>query len=104
MNLEARTIEVMIHLYCCAHHGAESGLCEDCSGLLAYALERIEKCPVGVNKPVCNQCTVHCYAPAMRERIKAVMRFAGPRMLWRHPVLAIRHLIRSKRYSGIRSK
>lgn len=96
MNLEARTVSVMIHLYCRAHHGAVKGLCDDCVGLLAYAEERIGNCPFGLDKPVCNQCTVHCYESEKRERIKAIMRYAGPRMIWRHPVLAIRHLCRSR--------
>ena len=96
MNLEARTVAAMIRIYCRAHHGAAKDLCTDCSGLFAYAEQRIEQCPFGIDKPVCNHCTVHCYQPEMRERIKVVMRYAGPRMLWRHPVLAIRHLSRSK--------
>jgi hypothetical protein len=104
MNLEARTVAAMIHIYCRARHGAADGLCADCAGLLAYAEARIEKCPFGVDKPVCNKCTVHCYKPEMRDQIKEVMRFAGPRMMRRHPILAVRHLIRSKRYSGTRSK
>ncbi|MCF7818223.1 MAG: nitrous oxide-stimulated promoter family protein [Kiritimatiellales bacterium] len=103
MNLEARTVAAMIHIYCRAHHGAAQDLCADCAGLLAYAQERIFKCPFGIDKPVCSQCTVHCYQPEQRERIKVVMRYAGPRMLWRHPLLAIRHLYRS-RYFGGRSK
>lgn len=103
MKLEARTVEAMIHIYCRAHHGAAADLCDDCDGLLAYAKERISKCPFGIDKPVCNQCTVHCYQPGMRERIKVVMRHAGPRMARRHPLLAIRHLLRSS-YFGGRSK
>lgn len=97
MNLEVRTVEAMILLYCRAHHGAVRELCEDCAGLLEYARERIEKCPFGKEKPVCNQCTVHCYKPESREQIKIVMRYAGPRMLLRHPLLAIRHLARTRR-------
>ncbi len=94
----------MIGIYCRSHHGASKALCADCEGLLSYAEERISKCPFGVDKPVCNHCTVHCYKPAMREAIQRVMRYAGPRMLGRHPLLAIRHLIRSRRYSRGRSK
>lgn len=30
----------------------------------------------------------------MRQRMQEVMRYAGPRMLWHHPVAAIRHLWR----------
>jgi len=100
MNPEARTVATMIRIYCRAHHGAATDLCADCTGLLEYAQERIEKCPFGSDKPVCNTCTVHCYQPPKRERIKVVMRYAGPRMVWRHPILAIRHLVRSRYFSG----
>ncbi len=100
MNLEARTVSAMIHIYCRAHHGAAKDLCGGCAGLLVYAQERIEKCPFGIDKPVCNQCTVHCYASEKRDQVKTVMRYAGPRMLLRHPILAVRHLIRSRFYSS----
>ena len=97
MNNEAQTVAAMIRIHCRARHGAAKDLCADCAGLLAYAGERIEKCPFGYDKPVCNKCTVHCYKREMRERIKTVMRYAGPRMIWHHPILAMRHLIRSRR-------
>lgn len=102
MNPEYKTIEVMVRLYCRKQHGAV--LCEECGELLDYARLRIEKCPFGEEKPACESCTVHCYQPEMRERVREVMRFSGPRMLMRHPVLAVRHLIRSKFYSAKRSK
>ena len=38
------------------------------------------------------KCPVHCYEAAMRERVRQVMRYAGPRMLLRHPILALLHL------------
>lgn len=97
MNLEARTVAAMIRIYCRAHHGAAKDLCNQCAGLLVYAEERIEQCPFGDEKTVCNQCTVHCYKPEMRERIKDVMRFSGPRMICHHPLLAVRHLIRARK-------
>ena len=94
----------MIRIYCRAHHAGSDGLCRSCEELFAYARQRIEKCPFGTDKPVCNTCPVHCYLPERQKRIKEVMRYAGPRMLRTHPLLAIRHLLRSKRYSGMRSK
>ena len=33
----------------------------------------------------------------MREKIREVMRFSGPRMIFPHPVMAIRHVIESKK-------
>jgi hypothetical protein len=99
MNPEVRTAIVMIHMYCRAHHGRDKGLCKECTGLLTYAQERIAACPFGEGKPICSKCTVHCYSPEMRARIQTVMRYAGPRMVWHHPILAIRHLWRLRRRS-----
>ena len=44
-------------------------------------------------KTLCSACKVHCYKPEMREQIRTVMRWAGPRMLPVHPVLSIKHVI-----------
>jgi hypothetical protein len=92
LEREVRTVRLMIDLYCRRHHGAK-GLCGECRKLAAYAEQRIGKCPFGEEKPACGRCTIHCYKPEMKTRIREVMRFAGPRMTWRHPLLAIRHLL-----------
>lgn len=73
------------------------GLCEECSALLDYARRRLERCPYGVDKPTCAHCTTHCYRPALREQVREVMRYAGPRMAKEHPLLAAAHLIDSRR-------
>jgi len=93
---ELKTIEVMVDLYCAAHHTPESDgqpRCNACTELLDYAQRRLERCVFGDAKPNCAKCVVHCYNQTMREQVRTVMRWAGPRMLLTHPVLAIRHLI-----------
>ncbi len=90
---EARTIQVMIGMYCRGNHGTPEGLCADCQALQDYALGRLERCPYGGTKPTCAKCPIHCYAPEMRARIRTVMRYAGPRMLLSHPLLALGHLV-----------
>lgn len=87
---ERRTVAAMIRIFCRSKHGA-AGLCAECRDLEFYASQRLDRCPFGGDKPTCANCLVHCYAPARREQIRQVMRFAGPRMLWRHPWLALRH-------------
>jgi len=89
---EKRTIEAMIALYCRDNHRTTTALCQDCTALLEYARLRLDKCPFGEDKPTCANCPIHCYKPDMREKIKRVMRYSGPRMLLRHPALAIGHL------------
>ena len=102
-NRERRTLEVMVGLYCRETHGRGSGLCVPCQRLLGYAFERIENCPWGDEKPTCANCSVHCYRAEERLQILEQMRYAGPRMLKRHPVLAILHLIDKGRASDLES-
>jgi len=90
---EKKTIAAMVQLYCRKKHGGGGTLCDECSELLDYATCRLDRCPYGPQKPTCAKCPVHCYKPQMREQVKEVMRFAGPRMLLRHPILAVRHLL-----------
>ena len=59
----------------------------------ALRMARIEHCPFMETKTFCSACKVHCYQPEMREKIRTVMRWAGPRMLPVHPVLTIKHVI-----------
>lgn len=93
----------MLALYCRAHHclapSAAPGqscvrrpLCHECQELEDYAFCRLDRCPFGANKRTCADCPIHCYQPQLRTRIQAVMRYAGPRMLLRHPILALFHL------------
>ena len=91
IETEKRVVETMIRLYCTHAHDT-SDLCPSCTELLVYAHQRIDRCPDGTEKPFCSKCKIHCYEPYMRERIRLVMRFSGPRMLRHHPVVAIRHL------------
>lgn len=85
----------MIALYCKKQHKT-SRLCPDCARLEAYARLRSDKCPFMETKTFCSNCKVHCYSLEMREKIRQVMRFSGPRMIVYHPVLAIRHIVESK--------
>ena len=59
---------------------------------MAYAERRLAKCPYGQDKPTCAKCPVHCYKAEPREQARQIMRYAGPRMTWRHPVRSLVHL------------
>ena len=120
---EKRVVALMIRMYCrrhCRQQGrtakadridrtgdtnqadnssrtATSPLCPECSALLDYALRRLDSCRFENGKPSCRKCPVHCYRADMRERIRTVMRWAGPRMIFHHPLAATRHLLRELR-------
>ncbi len=94
---EKRTVEAMVRIYCRGHHGARGGLCEGCTDLRDYAFARLDRCRYAEGKPTCANCEVHCYGPKMRVRVREVMRYAGPRMMARHPVMALRHVVDGRR-------
>ena len=85
-------MEKMISIYCKDNHKGKA-LCSDCLNLLEYSKTKAEKCRFGENKPACSRCSIHCYAPDMREKINKTMKHSGPKIIYRHPILAIRHLI-----------
>lgn len=98
LRRERRTVDAMIAITCRdLHGGGRHALCPECAELADYARFRLERCPFGADKPTCANCKVHCYRPEMRERIQRVMRHAGPRMVLRHPVLALLHLLVDER-------
>ena len=87
----------MIGLYCRKNHKTPKGqLCAECSELRDYVFQRTDRCPYGDDKTFCSNCRTHCYKLEMRERIRAVMRFSGPRMILYRPRAAIRHLRETK--------
>lgn len=94
---EKKMVSEMIALYCRKNHGTRGTLCPECAALNLYAQQRSDKCPFMETKTFCSNCKVHCYKPEMREKIRAVMRFSGSRMIFHHPVAAIRHVIETKK-------
>lgn len=108
---EAQMVSQMIALWCRGHHGGghaveQAGddesvrvklglrtitLCPECAELQKYAIARIEHCPHMGTKTFCSACPSHCYRPAMREKIREVMRWSGPRMIRYRPITAVRH-------------
>jgi hypothetical protein len=92
----------MVALYCAGNHDAASRteraccgelVCPACKAVDAYAVLRTARCRQMHAKTSCEKCPYHCYRPQEREQIRQVMRYAGPRMLTKHPIAAIRHLL-----------
>ncbi len=96
LKREQQTVSAMIRLYC--HHHHQDPACRHCQQLQEFAHQRLRRCRYGHgHKPTCANCHIHCYAPAMRKQLQLVMKWSGPRMLWHHPWLALRHLLDSRR-------
>ena len=91
---ESIIIRTMIGIFCKDNHHSDAiTLCEECKALSTYAENRLLSCMYGEIKPVCKVCPVHCYSPQKREQMKEVMRWAGPRMIYKKPAYAFIHFI-----------
>ncbi|MHA1906362.1 MAG: nitrous oxide-stimulated promoter family protein [Candidatus Thorarchaeota archaeon] len=94
---EKNVVTKMISLYCEKKHDSmKESLCEDCADLQEYSHHRLDHCRYGEEKPTCRKCETHCYKPEMRKRIKAVMRFSGPRLALRAPIDWVKHHIHDR--------
>jgi len=98
---EKRTVSIMIQIYCCGNHKERNVLrqknymCEECRDLAEYAIMRSQKCPYIANgtKTFCSNCKTHCYKPEYREKIRKVMRYSGPRLLFYFPGKLVAHFL-----------
>lgn len=94
IDREKKTIKLMIDIYCHKNHGNDKGeLCEECAELLEYAHKRLSFCKFGENKSTCSRCPIHCYKKDMKEKVKEVMKFSGPRLIIYNPVELVRHAL-----------
>ncbi len=86
---EKEIINIMISLYCKKNCKTKE-LCCNCNNLLNYANNRIDTCKK--DKTFCSSCATPCYQKEKRIQIKKVMKFSGPRMIFYHPIIAIKHI------------
>lgn len=92
LGREKLTIRTMIQIYCRGHRHSPSGICSECGRLLRYALDQIDRCPYDRSrKPACGLCRTNCFSAEMHNGFHTIMRYAGPRMMMRHPILSMAH-------------
>ena len=99
---EMMVISQMIAMYCAGNHGDRGReaqghcgerLCDECKLIDSYAVERTRRCRSMEKKTTCEACGNHCYGRAERDHICEIMRWSGPRMITKHPIAAVRHLL-----------
>ncbi|MHA2006743.1 MAG: nitrous oxide-stimulated promoter family protein [Promethearchaeota archaeon] len=94
LEKEKEIVHAMIKMYCKNFHVSNEIACQECTNLATYAETRLKNCKYGEEKPTCANCPIHCYKPDMREQIKKVMRYSGPRMMYTHPIMGFRYLFK----------
>ncbi len=80
--------------YCNANHDTKDGkLCAKCTALLTTVMLKINRCPYGVTKPICEKCETSCFGEeATREYLK-IMKGGQKKMYFSHPIMAVKHKI-----------
>lgn len=89
VDIEKQVIVAMIGIYCTGLKHPQP--CKSCLLLAEYSVQRLDRCFYGSDKPSCRNCEIHCYKTAMRQQIKAVMLFAGPKMIFAKPCLTLKY-------------
>lgn len=95
IDKEKKIVKMMIDIYCSGKHKTKKNeFCSECSTLLNYANQRLSNCKFGNNKTSCSKCPIHCYKKDMKEKIKEVMKYSGPRLIIYKPYEFIRHIFK----------
>lgn len=83
-------------MYCHKHHGTSGDkLCPKCTALLATVMTKMNRCPYGITKPICDRCDRPCFGPQQTKDFLAIMNRMSTRMFLRHPVMAFKHKLMS---------
>lgn len=92
---EKETIRKMFGAYCQSKHKTDAGkkLCPKCTALLATIMLKMNRCPYGITKPLCNKCDLQCFGPVQTKQFLEVMDSAQKKMFLKHPIMALKHKI-----------
>lgn len=95
------TMEAIGQIYCRGNHDAAlrgaDAMCPECREAIERTLDRATACPHGHNHN-CEDCETHCQRGESQQQIKRIMRYAAPRMAFRHPLMTATYL--RKKLSG----
>ena len=95
---EKANIRKTFGIYCHSHHKTSGDtLCPKCTALLATVMTKMNRCPYGITKPICDRCdrTVNCFGSKQAQQFLHVMGSSQKRMFLRHPIMAFKHKLAS---------
>lgn len=91
---ERENIRKTFGVYCNSHHDTKDGkLCPKCTALLTTVMLRIQRCPYGIGKPICDRCETPCFGENQTKEFIEIMNAGQKKMLLSHPMMAVRHKI-----------
>ena len=93
---EKKNIKKTFGVYCNKHHGTSNEkLCPKCTALLATVMTKMNRCPYGITKPICDRCEIMCFGKAQSKEFLKIMSNTSKGMILKHPMLAIKHKMAS---------
>ena len=93
---EKENIRKSFGKYCNENHGtSDEKLCPKCTALLTTVMLKIQRCPYGINKPVCDNCETPCFGEEATNNFREIMKSSRKKMLLSHPLMTIKHKIAS---------
>ena len=93
---EKENIRKTFGVYCKNHHGGRNGkLCPSCTALLATVFTKMDRCPYGITKPICDRCENPCFSKSQNIEFRKIMTANQKSMLLRHPIMTIKHKLAS---------
>lgn len=94
---EKTNIKKTFGIYCSKHHGSSGKLCPKCTALLATVMTKMNRCPYGITKPICDRCdrAAICFGAKQAQEFLNIMNSTQKRMFLRHPIMAVKHKLAS---------
>lgn len=97
---DLRTLQAIGSIYCRAHHADRpknsAGMCAECSATISFTHDRAANCPNN-HQGNCQDCAIKCNRGNQQQRIRAIMAYAAPRMMVRHPLMTLEYLAKKRR-------
>ena len=96
MPREKATIKKTFGVYCHKHHHTNGDkMCPKCTALLATIMTKMNRCPYGITKPICDRCEIQCFGAAQNKEFMKIMGSTTASMWMRHPIMAMKHKMAS---------
>lgn len=91
---ERENIRKTFATYCNGNHGTSDGkLCPKCTALLTTVMLKIQRCPYGISKAVCDSCETPCFGEEATKNFLEIMKSSRKKMFLSHPLMTIKHKI-----------
>ena len=72
-----------------------AAVCVVIAALLATVMTKMNRCPYGITKPICDRCDRPCFGTKQTHDFLQIMNSTSTSMFLRHPIMAFKHKLAS---------